>query len=274
MGKLEGKVALITGGARGQGRSHAVGLAEEGADIVVVDLCRQIDTVAYPMAAPGDLRLTVELVEALDRRILAVEGDVRDLATMRNLVDRTLAELGRLDIVLANAGIMPTVGPYADRDEAFTDCVDVMLTGVFNTVRAAAPVLVEQGHGGSIVITSSTAGVRGLFTHQAAGSAGYAAAKHGVVGLMRVYANLLAPHHIRVNTVHPTGVNSPMISNQVFADFAEEFPVVAGMLQNPLPVPLIECEDVTAAIRWLVSDDARYVTGACLPVDAGFLVRP
>jgi NAD(P)-dependent dehydrogenase (short-subunit alcohol dehydrogenase family) len=191
---------------------------------------------------------------------------------MRDVVSRAVAEFGRLDIVLANAGIMTTVGERGDDDQAFYDAIDVMLNGVWHTIRAAAPVLTEQG-GGSIVITSSTAGLRGLHTHLDAGSAGYAAAKHGSVGLMRVYANLLAKQSIRVNTVHPTGVNSPMVVNEAFGLFAQEHPEVANNLQNALPVELVECQDITNAIVWLVSDDARYVTGVTLPVDAGFTVR-
>lgn len=276
MGILDGKIAFITGAARGQGRSHAIGLAAQGADIIAVDLCNQVDTVAYPMATKDDLAETVRAVEALDRRILAVEGDVRDLATLKNLVTDGVAEFGGLDIVLANAGIMPTVGERADDDEAFYDAVDIMLTGVWHTLRACVPPLIERGSG-SIVITSSTVGLVGAHTPNEAGSAGYAAAKHGVVGLMRVYANMLAKHDIRVNTVHPTGVNSPMIVNQTveaaFSTFAAEMPGFGAMMQNLLPVQVVEPEDVTNAILWLVSDAARYVTGIALPVDAGFTVR-
>ena len=274
MGKLDGKVALITGAARGQGRAHAVGLAEEGADIVAIDICRQIDTIPYPMADSDDLAQTVKLVEDTGRRIVAIEAYVRDLAAMRATVERTRTELGRLDIVLANAGVLATIGSRGDDDQAFYDSIDVMLTGVWHTIRATAPVLVDQGEGGVIVLTSSTAGLGGLHTNMEAGSAGYAAAKHAVVGLMRVYANMLAPHNIRVTTVHPTGVNSPMVANEAFATFATEHPEVAGMLQNALPVQLIEPEDVTKAVLWLVSDDARYVTGSTICVDAGFLNRP
>jgi SDR family mycofactocin-dependent oxidoreductase len=273
MGKLDGKVALITGAARGQGRAHAVGLAAEGADIVAIDLCSQVDTVAYPMATPDDLAETVKLVEDKDRRIIAAEGDVRDLGVLRGLVSGARSELGRLDIILPNAGIMPTIGERGDDDQAFYDAIDIMLTGVWHTIRAALPVLIEQGEGGSIIITSSTAGLRGLTTHLEAGSVGYAAAKHGVVGIMRAYANLLGRHSIRVNTVHPTGVNTPMVANAQFAAYAEEHPEVMGLMQNLLPVPLIEPEDITRAIIWLASDDGRYVTGATIPVDAGFTAR-
>jgi SDR family mycofactocin-dependent oxidoreductase len=273
VGKLTGKVALVTGAARGQGRSHAVGLAAAGADIVAVDICDQIGTVAYPMADRADLDETVRMVEERDRRIVAVVGDVRNAGTMREAVSRAVAELGRLDIVLANAGIMNTVGPAGDDDQAFYDSIDVMLTGVWHTIRAAAPVLIAQGDGGAIVITSSTAGLRGIRTHLDAGSAGYVAAKHGVVGLMRVYANILAEHNIRVNTIHPTGVNTPMVRNDVFEAFADDHPNLVELLRNAMPKPLLEPEDITNAILWLVSDEARFVTGVTLPVDAGFTVR-
>lgn len=270
---LSGKVAFVTGAARGQGRSHAVGLAAAGADVVVLDICSQIDTVGYPMSSPDDLAETVRLVQGHGVRALPVEGDVRSLATMRAAVDQCIAELGRLDIVVANAGIMATVGARGDDDQAFYDSIDVMLTGVWHTLRATEPALVESGEGGSIIITSSTAGMRGLRTHLEAGSAGYVAAKHAVVGLMRMYANLLAPHGIRVNTVHPTGVDTPMVRNSAFQSFTAEHPELVDQLRNALPKPLLDAEDITNAVVWLASDKARYVTGVELPVDAGFLVR-
>jgi SDR family mycofactocin-dependent oxidoreductase len=270
---LSGKVAFVTGAARGQGRSHAVGLAAAGADVVVLDICSQIDTVAYPMSSVADLAETVRLVERQGVRALPVEGDVRSLETMRAAVDHCIAELHRLDIVVANAGIMVTVGAHGDDDQAFYDSIDVMLTGVWHTLRAAAPPLVERGQGGSIIITSSTAGMRGLHTHLEAGSAGYVAAKHGVVGLMRMYANVLAPHSIRVNTVHPTGVDTPMVRNSAFQSFTAEHPDLVDQLRNALPQPLLDAAEVTNAVVWLASDRSRFVTGVELPVDAGFLVR-
>jgi len=212
MGKLEGKVAFITGAARGQGRSHAVRLAQEGADVIAVDLCEQIDTVPYPMATAEDLQETVREVEALDRRIVASVADVRSLSALEQAVRDGVAQLGRLDIVLANAGIAP-MGAEEDPTVAWQDVIDVNLTGVWNTVRAAAPVLVEQGEGGAIVLTSSTAGLKGI-GGESGGGQGYTAAKHGVVGLMRTFANTLAQHRIRVNTVHPTNVNPPLFMNE------------------------------------------------------------
>jgi SDR family mycofactocin-dependent oxidoreductase len=273
MGRLDGRVALITGAARGQGRSHAIGLAAEGADIVALDLCRPVDTVPYPLSTPDDLAETVKLVEEQDRRIIARQVDVRDLAALRDLVTEARTELGRLDIAIANAGIMPTIGEHGDDDQAFYDAIDINLTGVWHTVRAVVPTMIAQGEGGSIVITSSTAGLRGLTTHLEAGSVGYAAAKHGVVGIMRAYANLLGDHRIRVNTVHPTGVNSPMVINEAFGSYTEEHPEVMMLLRNLLPVPLIEPDDITRAIIWLVSNEGRYVTGATIPIDAGFTAR-
>jgi SDR family mycofactocin-dependent oxidoreductase len=278
MGMLEGKVALVTGAARGQGRSHAVRMAQEGADIIAVDLCRQIDTVAYDMATPEDLQQTVKEVEALDRRIVASEADVRDTAALRAAVDEGVAQLGRLDIVAANAGIA-SFAPVEDlSDEMWDDMIDTNLTGVFKTIRAAVPHLKANEHGGSIVITSSTAGIKGM-----ANLAHYVSAKHGVVGLMKAMAIELAPHMIRVNSVHPTTVNTDMVQNQgiydlfrpdlapgtaTLDDAAEAFRTL-----NLLPVKWVEPVDISNAVVWLSSDMARYVTGVQLPVDAGLLVK-
>src|SRR5215831_15369396 len=215
-GKLEGKVAFITGAARGQGRSHAIRLAEEGADIIAVDICAQIGSVAYPMGTPDDLAETVKEVEALDRRIVARQADVRDESGLRAAFETGVAELGPVDIVLANAGIAP-MSLGEEPHEAWQDVIDVNLTGVYNTVRIAIPSMIERGAGGAIVLTSSTAGLSG-FTGDSAGGLGYTASKHGVVGLMRSWANVLAPHSIRVNSVHPTGVNKHQIVNEVMAE--------------------------------------------------------
>lgn len=267
MGKLDGKVAFITGAARGQGRSHAIRLAQEGAEIIALDICKQVETVAYPMATPEDLAETVKQVEALDRRILAREADVRDSEAVKSVVDDGVAELGRVDIVLANAGIAPlSMNP---RPEEWQDVVDINLTGVYNTVQAAVPTMIEQGDGGAIVITSSTAGLNGIGGNTP-GGLGYTASKHGVVGLMRSYANYLAPHSIRVNTVHPTGVNTPMVVNDAMQEFISQDPALSNAMANALPVEMLEAVDISNAILWLVSDDARYVTGITVPVDAGF----
>lgn len=272
MGKLEGKVAFITGAARGQGRSHALRLAEEGADVIAVDLCEQIDTVPYPMSTPADLQETVAGVEALDRRIVAIQADVRDRAALEAAVQKGVAELGPIDIILANAGIAPQGGD-GDEDQTFRDVVETNLFGVFNTVEVAVPSMIEKGEGGAIVLTSSTQGLSGAGGDGSGATSGYTAAKHGVVGLMRSFANWLAPHSIRVNTVHPTGVNTPMIVNDAMQKYLNSNPEVANAMQNLLPVDMVQPRDISNAIAWLVSDDARYVTGVTLPVDAGFTAR-
>ncbi|QPE04792.1 mycofactocin-coupled SDR family oxidoreductase [Microbacterium schleiferi] len=267
MGVLEGKVAFITGAARGQGRSHAVRLAQEGADIIAVDIAAQIDSVPYPMATPEDLAETVKQVEALDRRIHAVQADVRDREALQAAFDGGVALLGGVDIVLANAGIAP-LSMHPTRQEWF-DVVDVNLTGVYQTVEVSKQALIDRG-GGAIVLTSSTAGLAGI-GGSAPGGLGYTAAKHGVVGLMRSYANQLAEHSIRVNTIHPTGVNTPMVVNDVMQEFLQSDPLLSNAMANALPVPMIEPVDLSNAILFLVSDAGRYVTGVTLPVDAGFL---
>jgi NAD(P)-dependent dehydrogenase (short-subunit alcohol dehydrogenase family) len=188
------------------------------------------------------------------------------------LVKQTREKFGRLDILIPNAGIMPALAK-GDDNQGWHDSMDVMLTGVWNTLRAGIPLIRAGGRGGSIVIISSLAGLKSITTPNHAGSLGYMAAKHGVIGLMRGYANILAPEMIRVNTIHPTGVNTQMIVNEAFNEFVTENPEMADVIQNALPVQLIEPQDTTNAIRWLVSDAARYVTGITLPVDAGFLVR-
>jgi SDR family mycofactocin-dependent oxidoreductase len=274
MGRLDGKVALITGVARGQGRSHALRLAADGAQIVGLDLCASIDTVTYPLSTPEDLAETVRAVEELDQRIVARRADVRDRAALAQVVKEGVAEFGRLDIVLANAGIIPGFDEVAADPRSFDDVVDVNLTGVYNTIEAALPQLLEQGQGGSIVITSSVAGLHGRLTVLGnAGLIGYTASKHGVVGLMRAYAGLLAEHSIRVNCVNPTGASTPMLLHERWAGFAEENPEVVAKLANAMPVELIEAIDISNAIAWLCSDEARYITGIALPVDAGFLLR-
>ena len=265
-GKLEGKVAFITGAARGQGRSHAIRLAQEGADIIAVDICAQIDSVSYPMATPDDLAQTVQEVEALDRRIIATQADVRDRAALQAAFDAGVAELGRIDIVLGNAGIAPM--SLHPTPEEWQDVLDVNLTGVYHTVEVTKQALIDNG-GGAIVLTSSTAGINGI-GGSTPGGLGYTAAKHGVVGLMRSYANQLAEHSIRVNTVHPTGVNTPMVVNDAMQEFLASDPTMGQAMMNALPVPMIEAVDISNAILYLVSDDGRYVTGVTLPVDAGF----
>jgi SDR family mycofactocin-dependent oxidoreductase len=266
---LAGKVALITGAARGQGRAHAVRLASEGADIIGVDICAPIASVPYPLATADDLAATVKLVEDTGARMVAKEADVRDRASLSEAVQAGVEELGRLDIVVANAGI----APMQSGDDGWRDVIDVNLTGVYNTIKAAIPTMVKQGSGGSIVLISSAAGLAGVGSPDA-GSVGYAAAKHGVVGLMRVYANLLAKQSIRVNSLHPTGVETPMIDNDFTRGWLAKMAAdsgSAGSMGNALPVEVLQPEDIANAVAWLVSDQARYITGVTLPVDAGFL---
>lgn len=264
MASLQGKVAFITGAARGQGRAHAVKLASEGADIIAVDLCDQIASVPYPMATAEDLAATVKLVEdTAGIRVVARQADVRDRASLTAALDAGLSAFGRLDIVVVNAGI----APMQSGADGWRDVIDVNLTGSHNTVEVTAPTMIEQGDGGSIVMISSAAGLAGVGTADP-GAIGYAAAKHGVVGLMRLYANLLAQHSIRVNTVHPAGVDTPMVNNEFTRAWLGEVPFD---MANALPVEVMAPEDIADAVAWLVSDAARYVTGVTLPVDAGYL---
>ncbi|MCG7611136.1 MULTISPECIES: mycofactocin-coupled SDR family oxidoreductase [Mycobacterium] len=272
MGNLDGKVAFITGVARGQGRSHAVALAGDGADIIGVDICADIPSNGYPMASREELDETVALVEAAGGKMVAAVADVRDFHELKAALDAGVERFGRLDIVLANAGIatMAFRELTIEEDlEMWTDVLDVNLVGSFHTAKAAIPHLIEGGRGGSIVFTSSTAGLRGFGGLQG-GGLGYAASKHGIVGLMRTLANALAPHSIRVTTVHPTAVNTMMAVNPAMTAFLENYPDGGPHLQNPMPVSLLEPQDITAAISYLVSDAAKYVTGVTLPVDAGF----
>lgn len=276
MGMLDGKVAFITGAARGQGRSHAVRLAQEGADIIAIDLCAQPSTVSVPGARLEDLEETVRLVEELDRRMVWRVGDVRDVEFLSQTANEGVAELGRLDIVVANAGIW-SVGAtepvgFAERQRVWQESIDIDLTGVFNTLEATVPILIEGGRGGAIVLTSSTAGLKSMAINSLAQNA-YTAAKHGVVGLMRNYAVELAPHMIRVNTVHPTSCKTPMIENEVTGAYLEKHPELAGLMSNLLPVDAVDPVDISNGVLYLVSDLARYVTGVTLPVDAGFLVK-
>jgi len=274
-GRVAGKVAFITGAARGQGRSHALRLAEEGADIIAVDLCGPVPSIEmYPPATEEDLAETVRQVEALDRRIVATKADVRDSAALGAALTEGVAQLGRLDIVLANAGVFELQPALELTDEAWREMLDINLTGVWNTCKVALPHLMERG--GSIVLTSSTAGIKGT-----PGTIHYTAAKHGVVGIMRTLANEFGKQSIRVNSVHPTGVDTPMIQNRkVWGIFTPDDPEptqekFAATFEaiHPLPVPYVEARDISNAVLFLVSDEARYITGVTLPVDAGYTVK-
>ncbi|QLL10140.1 mycofactocin-coupled SDR family oxidoreductase [Mycobacterium vicinigordonae] len=263
---LDGKVAFVTGAARGQGRAYAVRLAADGADVIAVDLCGQIDSVPYPLGTAEDLAVTVKLVEDTGARIVARQADVRDRDALAAALQEGVDAFGRLDIVVVNAGIAPMQSA-----DGWRDVIDVNLTGAYHTVDVAIPALVAHGDGGSIVLISSAAGLAGVGSADA-GSIGYAAAKHGLVGLMRLYANLLAKHDIRVNSVHPSGVDTPMINNKFIrkwlADMVAESGSAPGMT-NALPVQILQPDDIANAVAWLVSDQARYITGVTLPVDAG-----
>ncbi|MDV2477584.1 mycofactocin-coupled SDR family oxidoreductase [Rhodococcus zopfii] len=274
MNRLQDKVAFITGAARGQGRAHAVRLAEEGANIIAVDLCANMASVPYDLATEDDLAETARLVDKAGGRIVTRTADVRDLDSLRTAVDAGVAEFGRLDIVVANAGIWSS-SPFLDMPEQmYHEMIDVQMHGPYNTCRAALPHIVDGGRGGSVIIISSTAGMRG-FPNQVH----YNMGKHAVVGLMRTLANEFAPQFIRVNTIHPSSVDTKMIQNDAiwsafapgvenptFDDFGDTFTAM-----NLLPVPWMEPEAISGAVAWLASNDAKYVTGATIPVDAGYL---
>ncbi|WP_396909171.1 mycofactocin-coupled SDR family oxidoreductase [Mycolicibacterium sp.] len=276
MGRVEGKVAFITGAARGQGRSHAVRLAEEGADVIVIDTVDQLATVNYPMATSADLAETVRQVEAVGGRIIATQADVRNYDAVAEAVDRGVAELGRLDIVSANAGIVSAGKLEELTEQQWDEMIDVNLKGAWHTAKATIPALRKSG-GGSMILTSSAMGLK-----SAPHLGHYASAKHGLVGLMRTLALELAPDNIRVNTIHPTNVNTPMLINdEQYSMFAPDLQkeertdeaLIERFKQIPLmDIPYVESIDVSHALLWLASDESRFVTGVTLPVDGGQLV--
>src|SRR6478736_2092238 len=270
MGTLDGQVAFITGAARGQGRAHAVRLAEDGADIIAVDMCAPMETVGYVLSTTADLDETVQQVEALGRRIVAHQVDVRDYEALQKAYDDGAAALGAARIVVANAGIGP--GGFASAEQQWDEVIGVNLTGVWNTGRVAIPSMIDNGGGGSIVLTSSTGGLVGA-PSDVPGMLGYTAAKHGVIGLMRSWANFLAPHSIRVNSVAPTTVATPMANDGDVSMILQHVPELANSLTNALPVQAVEAIDVANAVAWLASDEARYITGTVVPVDAGNVNR-
>jgi (+)-trans-carveol dehydrogenase len=270
-GRLEGKVAFISGVARGQGRSHALRLAEEGADIIGFDLCGQIESAPYPMSTSQDLKETVRAVEALGRRIVVRQADVRDPDAVESVVAAGLAELGRIDIVVANAGIQSFGSAWDLPAREWHDVIDVNLSGAWRTVKAAVPSMIEAGRGGSVIMTSSFAGL-----HAIPNMVHYTAAKHGVTGLARAFAAELAPYSIRVNSIHPGAVRSPMTDNPDFSEYflgrpAQDPAEVDAAMSTlfALPTSWIEMSDVSAVVAFLASDDARLITAAALPVDAG-----
>jgi SDR family mycofactocin-dependent oxidoreductase len=272
MGKLDGKVALITGGARGQGRSHAITFAREGADIIVCDLAAQIETVPYTMSDPDDLSETVKLVEEQDRRCVAMQADVRDTAQVKSVVDRAIAEFGQVDILIANAGIVAPVPLIDISDQAWSDMVETDLTGVFKSIRAVAPYMIER-RSGRIIATSSMVGKTGV-----PGLAHYVAAKWGVIGLVKSAALEFGQYGITVNAVCPTNVDTPMIQNPaMYSLFAPDIQnptrddVVPGFTSlNALPIPWVQVQDISEGMLYLAAESGRYVTGETLTIAAGW----
>ena len=279
MGRFDGKVAFITGAARGQGRNHALRLAERGADIIALDNNASIGTVAYAGAGDEDLEETIRLVEATGRRIVARKADVRDVDAVRAAVDEGVEQLGRLDIVIPNAGIASIAPAREMSNQMWHDMIDINLTGVWHTVHASLPHMKSDGTGGSIVLVGSTASYKGIGT-----LVHYVSAKHGIVGMTKTLAAELGPERIRVNAVCPTNVDTPMVDNEfimrLFMPDLEhptradaERPDSPYVAANTIPVPWIDVDDVTNAILFLISDEARYITGVALPVDAGYLLK-
>jgi SDR family mycofactocin-dependent oxidoreductase len=272
--RFDGKVALVTGGARGQGRSHAVNLAKRGADVVVLDILEQIPSVEYDMSRQEDMDETVKLIEAEDRRVIPVKGDVRRWDDVQKAVKAAITEFGRLDLVSANAGVMPTTGEPAQQLDAWHAAIDTMLTGVYYTLRAATEPMVESGRGGSIVITGSTSTFQGVAFNQKLlnpGQVGYGAAKHGVVAIMRNFAKALGQFNVRVNLVAPQGVRTPMLVNPYFGPSVRDG-APPGWMANVMNTDLVEPQDISEAVLWLLSDQARYVTGTSIAVDSGTLI--
>ncbi|MFJ3038229.1 mycofactocin-coupled SDR family oxidoreductase [Streptomyces tendae] len=272
MGRVAGKVALVTGAARGMGRSHAVRLAQQGADIIAVDLCADLETTPYPGADGQDLSSTTQLVEQLGRRILARRADTRNSDELQDVVDEAIAEFGHIDVVCANAGMSSFGFSWELTDEAWQEIIDVNLTGSWKTIKAVIPHMIERKEGGSLVFISSTAGLIGVPT-----MAHYTASKHGVVGLMRALAVELAPHNIRVNSVNPGNVDTPMVNNAqmrkiYLPEVSDPTPEDANEVMkemSALPTGWLDPQGVSDAVVYLASEEARHITGITLPVDAG-----
>jgi SDR family mycofactocin-dependent oxidoreductase len=276
MGRLEGKVAAITGAARGMGRAHAVTLAREGADVLISDIAAQTETVEYDLATQDDLQDTARRVRAVGREAVVMTVDVRSQEQLAAWARKGLERFGRIDIMVANAGITGYAPTHKLTEQAWNESIDVNLKGAWLSAKAVIPQMIERGEGGSIVFISSGLGLKGLPE-----AAHYAAAKHGVVGLMRSLALELAPHWIRCNTVHPAGTATPMAHNSMhFKRFAggREDATLADVIEvyesiAALPIKWTEPEDIANAVLWLVSDEARYVTGVTLPVDGGWYAK-
>jgi SDR family mycofactocin-dependent oxidoreductase len=274
MNLLEGRVVFITGAARGQGRSHAVMFAEHGADIVGVDICQNVEAVPYALASVDDLEETVRLVEKTGRSMLHRQADVRDLAALQSAFDSGVEQFGKIDTVIANAGVVACDPDERDASASLRVGIDINLVGVWNTFQVALPHLIARAEGGNIVVTSSMAALLN-FTDGSGGSDGYMASKLAVTGLVQAYANYLAPHGIRVNAVAPTNCATPMVTeNPALIRVVESNPNLVNAMQTALPeFPMIEPRDVTNAILFLVSDMGRAFTGSVLKVDAGMDIR-
>lgn len=277
MGRVSGKVAFVTGAARGQGRAHALRLAEEGADIIGIDSVAPIETVSYDMPTVADLESLQAEVEAMDRRVVTAAVDVRDANAMGTIVSDGADALGGLDVIVANAGIVgPVRKAWEYSDAEWQAVIDVNLTGVWQTVRASVPGMIERRTKGSIIFIASVGGLMG-----APNVSNYIAAKHGVIGLARSLANELGEHEIRVNAICPTNVRTPMLDNDATArlfrpdlvdpSLDESVDIMKSL--NILPVPWVGVEDIANAALWLASDESRYVTGVALPVDAGLTAK-
>lgn len=272
MGRLDNKVAFVTGAARGQGRSHVLRLAEEGADIVAIDACAPVETAPYDMATFDELVGTAKLVEEMGRRIIYREGDTRDLAALQSLASAAVDEFGGIDILVANAGICSFGPSWELTEQQWQELIDINLTGVWKTTKAVIPSMIDRGRGGSIILTSSVAGLVAY-----ANLSHYTAAKHGVTGLMRALSVELAPHNIRVNSVHPTTVNTPMLNNKAIYNLffphletpTQEDAEAGFIHMNGLKVPWVEPVDVSNVVLHLASDEARFVTGTTQVIDAG-----
>jgi SDR family mycofactocin-dependent oxidoreductase len=264
--RAAGKRVLITGAARGMGRSHAIRLAEEGADVILVDICGSLPDIEYPLATAGELAETARLVQQFGRRAVSHIVDVRDGDALTSAVADGVAQLGGLDAAVANAGVL-TAGTWdTTTTQQWRTVVDVNLIGTWNTCAAALPHLVDRG--GSLVIISSAAGIKGTPLHTP-----YTATKHGVVGLSRALANELAAVNVRVNTVHPTGVATGMRPDSLHHLLAEQRPDLAPLFGNALPIAMAEAVDISNAVLYLVSDESRYITGSEFKVDAGVTLR-
>jgi SDR family mycofactocin-dependent oxidoreductase len=276
MGRVQGKVAFITGAARGQGRSHAIRLAEEGADIIAVDICKDFETVGYPMATPDDLKETARLVEKLDRRIVTAEADVRDRSQLTAALERGISELGKVDVVVAQAGIAAMKGQPPL--QAWTDSVDTLLLGTINAIQAALPHLSE---GASVIATGSVAAYMNALPMMQLGTDpgghGYMYAKRAIANYIHELARNLAPRMIRANAIHPTNVDTDMLQSEpMYKSFrpdlehpTREDATPAFYVQQGMPLPWIEPVDVSNMVLFLASDEARYVTGMQMRVDAG-----